>query len=99
MFAYCARVLRKLSTNSEHERSLCLTMNRRNVLGVDGVGIADILGEADLQFSMIATARVQPAEAARIFIGKQSIVKPGAGSTSRLCSFSRWQYPILRPAL
>ncbi len=37
---------------------------------------------------MIATARVQPAEAARIFTGKHAMVKPSAGSASRLCSFA-----------
>src|SRR5215470_7701345 len=36
--------------------------------------------------SMIATARVQPAEAARILTGKQLTVKPLDGSASRLCS-------------
>ena len=41
--------------------------------------------------SKMATARVQPAEAARIFMGKQAMMKPIAGKTSRLCSFSRWQ--------
>ena len=41
--------------------------------------------------SKIATARVQPAEAPRIFTGKQAIMKPSAGSASRLLSFSRWQ--------
>src|SRR2546425_2258747 len=44
------------------------------------------------QRSTIATARVQPAEAPRIFTGKQAMVKPSPGSASRLCSFSRWQY-------
>ena len=39
--------------------------------------------------SKIATARVQPAEAARIFTGKQQTKKPSEGSFSRLCSFSR----------
>ena len=43
------------------------------------------------QSSKIATARVQPAEAPRILCGKQEMVKPSAGSASRLCSFSRWQ--------
>ena len=37
------------------------------------------------------TARVQPADAPRIFTGKQAMVKPCGGSTSRLWSFSRWQ--------
>src|SRR5262249_52354802 len=41
--------------------------------------------------SMIATARVQPADAARIFTGKQDTVNPVEGSASRLCSFSIWQ--------
>src|SRR2546427_13023331 len=41
------------------------------------------------QRSTMATARVQPAEAPRIFTGKQAIVKPWPGSASRLCSFSR----------
>ena len=41
--------------------------------------------------SMIATARVQPAEARSIFIGKHETMKPVEGSASRLCSFSRWQ--------
>jgi hypothetical protein len=49
--------------------------------------------------SNIATARVQPAEAARTFTGKQTTLNPFAGRDSRLCSFSRWQYPISRPAL
>ena len=43
------------------------------------------------QPSNTATARVQPAEAPRIFTGKQHTVKPSPGSASRLCSFSRWQ--------
>ena len=43
------------------------------------------------QSSRMATARVQPAEAPRIFTGKQHTVKPSPGSASRLCSFSRWQ--------
>ena len=41
--------------------------------------------------SMIATARVQPAEARSIFAGKQETVNPAEGSASRLCSFSIWQ--------
>ena len=41
--------------------------------------------------SRMATARVHPADAARIFMGKQATVNPTGGSTSRLCSFSRWQ--------
>ena len=41
--------------------------------------------------SMMATARVQPAEAPRILTGKQLTVNPLAGSASRLCSFSMWQ--------
>lgn len=41
--------------------------------------------------SMIATARVQPAEAPRILWGKQETMKPSDGRASRLCSFSRWQ--------
>ena len=41
--------------------------------------------------SMIATARVQPAEARSIFMGKQATMKPVDGSASRLCSFSMWQ--------
>src|SRR5581483_9529813 len=41
--------------------------------------------------SMIATARVQPAEARSIFTGKQETMKPVEGSCSRLCSFSIWQ--------
>src|SRR5277367_5497122 len=45
----------------------------------------------DSQSSMIATARVHPAEARSIFTGKQETVKPVAGSCSRLCSFSMWQ--------
>ena len=51
------------------------------------------------QVSRIATARVQPADAPRILTGKQHTVKPSPGSASRLCSFSRWQYPMSRPAL
>jgi hypothetical protein len=42
-------------------------------------------------WSMIATARVQPAEAARTFTGKHDTTKPYGGSASKLCSFSRWQ--------
>jgi hypothetical protein len=38
--------------------------------------------------SMMATARVQPAEARSIFTGKHETVKPVDGSCSRLCSFS-----------
>jgi hypothetical protein len=41
--------------------------------------------------SKIATARVQPAEARSIFIGKQATVNPVGGSASRLCNFSMWQ--------
>ena len=41
--------------------------------------------------SMMATARVQPADAALIFTGKQATLNPWAGSSSRLCSFSMWQ--------
>ena len=41
--------------------------------------------------SMIATARVQPAEARSILTGKQDTVKPLDGKSSRLCSFSMWQ--------
>ena len=40
---------------------------------------------------MIATARVQPAEARSIFVGKQQTMKPIDGSDSRLCNFSIWQ--------
>jgi hypothetical protein len=39
----------------------------------------------------MATARVQPAEAARILTGKQLTSNPVGGSNSRLCSFSMWQ--------
>jgi hypothetical protein len=31
--------------------------------------------------------------------GKQLTTKPSPGSASRLCNFSRWQYPMWRPAL
>jgi len=48
-------------------------------------------GAVGNQASMIATARVQPAEPPRTLTGKQLTVKPLAGSTSRLCSFSIWQ--------
>ena len=41
--------------------------------------------------SMIATARVQPAEPPRTLTGKQLTVNPLDGSASRLCSFSMWQ--------
>ncbi len=41
--------------------------------------------------SIIATARVQPADARAILTGKQAIMKPCAGRLSRLCSFSMWQ--------
>jgi hypothetical protein len=41
--------------------------------------------------SRIAMARVQPADAAWIFTGKQLTEKPFEGSFSRLCSFSMWQ--------
>lgn len=41
--------------------------------------------------SKIATARVQPAEPAAIFTGKQATLNPFAGSPSRLCNFSTWQ--------
>jgi len=46
---------------------------------------------SELHFSTIATARVHPAEACAIFTGKHETVKPVAGSSSRLPSFSRWQ--------
>jgi len=48
-------------------------------------------GTVGNQASMIATARVQPADPPRTFTGKQLTVKPLAGKTSRLCSFSIWQ--------
>jgi len=54
---------------------------------------------SELYSSIIATARVHPADAFFIFTGKQTMWKPFAGRDSRLCSFSRWQYPISRPAL
>ena len=41
--------------------------------------------------SMIATARVQPAEARSILTGKHDTAKPVDGKSSRLCSFSMWQ--------
>ena len=41
--------------------------------------------------SMMATARVQPADAALILTGKHAIMNPVAGIASRLCSFSMWQ--------
>ena len=41
--------------------------------------------------SRMATARVHPADAARILQGKHATMKPSAGNDSRLCSFSRWQ--------
>ena len=41
--------------------------------------------------SIMATTRVQPAEARSILVGKQEIVKPSEGRVSRLCSFSIWQ--------
>src|ERR1700752_5017060 len=44
-----------------------------------------------LYASMIATARVQPAEARSIFTGKHDMVNPVDGRSSKLCSFSRWQ--------
>src|SRR6266850_658789 len=56
-----------------------------------GVLVAERLDdhEEHAQRSTIATARVQPAEAPRIFTGKHAMVKPWPGSASRLCSFSR----------
>ena len=39
--------------------------------------------------SMIATARVQPADARCTFTGKHTTSNPSAGNCSRLCSFSR----------
>ena len=48
-------------------------------------------GAVGNQASMIATARVQPAEPPRTFTGKQLTRKPLAGKASRLCSFSIWQ--------
>src|SRR6267378_3689017 len=58
-----------------------------------GVLVAERLDdhEEHAQRSTMATARVQPAEAPRIFTGKHAMVKPSPGSASRLCSFSRWQ--------
>ncbi len=41
--------------------------------------------------SKIATARVNPAEAALILKGKQATWNPVGGSWSRLASFSIWQ--------
>ena len=41
------------------------------------------------QSSMIATARVHPAEARCTFTGKHTTSNPSAGNASRLCSFSR----------
>jgi hypothetical protein len=48
-------------------------------------------GRGSPQLSNIATARVQPAEAALIFTGKQHTMNPVAGSASRFDSFSMWQ--------
>ncbi len=55
---------------------------------------ADARGRDDsnpLHSSMMATARVQPAEAALILTGKHATMKPEGGNASRLCSFSMWQ--------
>jgi hypothetical protein len=38
--------------------------------------------------SKMATTRLQPAEAARIFTGKQLTRNPESGNNSKLCSFS-----------
>lgn len=43
--------------------------------------------------SRIATARVNPAEAALILNGKAETMKPVLGNWSRLVIFSIWQYP------
>jgi hypothetical protein len=48
-------------------------------------------GQNPFYSSMIATARVHPADALLIFTGKHEIMKPCGGKASRLCSFSRWQ--------
>ena len=40
---------------------------------------------------MMATARVQPAEAASTLTGKHATMNPEAGKASRLFSFSMWQ--------
>jgi NAD(P)-dependent dehydrogenase (short-subunit alcohol dehydrogenase family) len=45
-----------------------------------------------------ATARVHPPEPRFTLCGKQATRKPLAGSSSRLHSFSMWQYGISRPA-
>ena len=55
-------------------------------LGIDGEVFQGAFHVAHV--SMMATARVQPAEPPRTLTGKQATVKPVAGSASRLCSFS-----------
>lgn len=51
----------------------------------------DIPAQTRVSQSIIATARVHPALAALTFTGKHETVKPVAGRTSRLCSFSIWK--------
>ena len=48
---------------------------------------------------IIATARVQPAEASLTLTGNIATVNPVEGSASRLCNFSACAYPLSRPAL
>src|SRR6185312_3209276 len=74
-------------------------LSKRNRAATRGKGpqLKSIIGRwagalrPDLQPSMIATARVQPADARSIFTGKHDTMKPVGGSCSRLCSFSIWQ--------
>jgi hypothetical protein len=49
------------------------------------------LGRSQLQPSMIATARIQPAETRSILTGKHDTMNPVDSKNSRLCNFSMWQ--------
>ena len=64
---------------------------RSRLAGQSSARLRRLLMAASFYDSMIATARVQPAEARSILVGKQQTVKPVDGSASRLCNFSIWQ--------
>ena len=64
---------------------------RRTILKNCVALISDAKAVRQAYPSMIATARVQPAEARSILTGKHDTVNPLEGNSSRLCSFSMWQ--------
>ena len=91
--------LASLLTNETVQSDTAMTGEislRGLVLPVGGIKERKVAGAASraaaiVQPSMIATARVQPADARSILTGKHDTMKPVGGNCSRLCSFSMWQ--------